>query len=269
MSSLYLLLSSPRSGSNFLSSILREHPNIDVLVEPLNQYVTIIRDSELEYWNYCAVDEERGIKMLAENSFDSRYLRYLRRWLALKCGVTILKETKLATKLAWFQRLLPDARYLFLFRRPDEVVASFLNGNFFDRWKYKEKFQNLRSSSHLVLDSVAASNSEIVAHIWDLRAREMLAFSEENYGRVAFVDYNRLVEEPGAYVEKLLHHLGLEMVAEVHCEIAEKTRTTKGGVFSTYRSKSERPITRLSPEDAQRVSAICGANYDAFVKRAL
>lgn len=232
----------------------------------MNQYLPAIMNSELEYWDSSAYDPDKGIRTLPSYSQDLRYLAQFSRWLHNTERVTVVKETTVTTKLAWIERLFPHFRYLFLFRRPDEVIASLLTGGFFETWSYRSKFEK-HVRRFVTGTNVSFSDIEVLAHIWNWRAHLMIRFLEKRMHDIHLVDYNRLILQPQATLTELFTRFGLSVTDEVMSELHEKRQSTRGGLYSTYRGGEDTvaPRTLFDKDDMKVINDICAENYSRLL----
>lgn len=242
---------------------------MDVLVEPLNQNLPMLSTSELEKWGPDVFDRTSLVRGLHEGSFEHRFLTDLRDWLHCTNKNTVIKETTLLPKLDWLQRYLPDMFYIFLFRKPEDVISSLLSNSFFELWGYRDKFmRHLASFTDFAdtINSKTMSDIEISAYIWRLNSECMLSFSEKNRDKTTFVSYSSLSADPSEILESLLLRLGVDLDDGITLEIVEKCSETRGGPFSTYRKRDAKSVNQFSPLQMEQIHSLCSDTYERLME---
>ena len=125
MSGPYLLLSLPRSGSNFYSSLINSAPDTRIHIEPLSMHTgTALDDDLLE----CS-QTSRKFKCRCQNC----HVCCLRRWL-YSGSSRGFKETTLFSILPAVQFWIPELKIIFINRPVNDIVRSHVNGNLYDTW---------------------------------------------------------------------------------------------------------------------------------------
>lgn len=199
------LISLPRSGSTLLHKLMATSPDIATTSEPwIALPVAYMRRRHgilTEYWqDSCAdaLDDVAAHSKGGEQGFREAQARFIREIYAnLSAGCEaryFLDKTPRYYLIADFlKEAFPDARFIYLFRNPLDVMSSILKS-----W-HKDTF-----SPHLRSNDVDLwSGPELLAQAY-LRDRD----------RGVRVDYEELVTEPGAVLDRLAAFLDLRLPAD-------------------------------------------------------
>lgn len=265
----YIILSVPRSGSNFVSSILREHEEINLQIEPFNQYLKFASDRDLEIWSEETFSFQTFHKDIAWGSYEYFYLRDFQNWAnsGHDSFVQVFKETTFSLKLKWLLCYLPNLRYIFLLRSPHRVVNSLLKANLIAKWSFHDKLKRvLGQNGHLLpeVDVDSLDDYEVGAYVWYIGTWHMLQFYKAYPSKVTWKSYERILEDVRRGFERLLAEFGKLLTDRVIQEIDEKTSVSKGGTYSTYRDvQSVQGHDNLVIGDSEiaRIKSLCGEIY--------
>ena len=192
VSNTVFLLGFPRSGTTLLDTILRSHPDIDVLEEKpiLNTLEEIIK-SDFK----CNLNE---IYNLEENEVNSLRKKYLKD---LKFNADKEKNAKIIINKFPFQTvslpliilLFPDAKIIFTHRNPyDTVLSCFQQA--FEPNNAMANFKTIKSASYIY---------DLTMKMWDKYKKEL----EMNF---FMSKYENLVENFDDQISKILNFLELE-----------------------------------------------------------
>lgn len=238
-----LILGHPRSGTNFLSSIVRTHPDVSLLIEPFGQHSEFVRNSTLRYWDEDDYDRVFMHKDLVGSPSSSRYFCGFRDWLMSGDGVKSFKETTFFLKLKWLKKYLPGVRVLYTFRDPRGIVSSFKRANLFEEWGYRKKFRTLQSEARrrdeldryeeIIEHTDTNSWIDMLTTIWYVRTSE--AKEKIDLFDARLVNYEDLAEDPHTGFQEVFDYLDFEMGEYTKDVIEERCSVTKGGIYSTFR----------------------------------
>jgi hypothetical protein len=131
------LISLPRSGSTLLQKILAAHPQVASAGEPwiLLPLAFVDRDYGIEAI-YDHANAAKGIREMIENLPEGRqsYIAHLRRFCRglfqdLTHGEAIFldKDPRYYLILDFLVELFPEARFIFLFRNPLDIMCSMMS----------------------------------------------------------------------------------------------------------------------------------------------
>jgi len=250
----FVVLSHHRCGSNFLVSLLRAHPAITCLTEPLAQHLTIFVERDLQPW---AAKPPRTAATALRYPFATEHLHELQTWLgnAGPAQVRGFKETRVAEKLAWFETHVSPVLPIVLLRDPRAVAASILaHPELIDYWIPKTQLAHTGIPGRQVdADDVVARSALIWAHRYshladDLTGRAVLVLHLES-----------LVKDLELNVERINAYLS---IPHDERQLAARNRTLDGGgTYSTLRRPAEvlrRWRSVLSARDERTTLRIAG-----------
>lgn len=244
----FTILGFPRSGTNFLSSILATHPEVTLLVEPFSMHNGYIKSNFFLPWfpeSYNSANFHSGMERY-RTTID--YFNDFRIW--INSGdreIRGFKETTFLMKLGWLQMYLPNLDIIYLERNPKGVVSSFKKEGLFERWNYQDIFyrlvdemvqcQKLEQYRQLVRETDSANWIDVLTTMYIVSTsevkRNLSLFRHTN------VKYERLANIPLLSFVEIFDFLGLKINELVRKEIEERCLERRGGTFSTYRNSKE------------------------------
>jgi hypothetical protein len=194
---LVFLISIARSGSTLLQKILASHPDVATVGEPwlLLPLAHLDRDHGLEAI-YDHRTAARAIREMIERLPQGRatYVAHLRRFcldifhdLAASRPVFIDKDPRYYLILDFLAELFPQARFIFLFRNPLDVMCSMMS-----TWL----------CGRLLLHAYHIDLYEGV--------RAMARGARQYSSQSASVHYAQLVQEPAREVERICEFIGID-----------------------------------------------------------
>jgi hypothetical protein len=194
------LISLPRSGSTLLQKMFTVSPRVASVAEPwflLPLAYMLHRDgAATEYGHRTCVDAVTDLAASlpgGEADFEARIAAFARGVYAdlagdPGCTWFLDKTPRYYLIVPFLARVFPDARFIFLYRNPLEVLASVL------RTWHNDRFGTRLTGSHVDL-------VEGPRHM----AADVAALGE----RAVTVHYERLVTEPEAVLTALCKHLDI------------------------------------------------------------
>ncbi len=274
-----LVIGHPRSGTNFASHVLREHPRVSMAIEPFSMHLRFLVKNECAFWTSEDYDDVSMHQDLAPTSETARYLRDFRAWFYSQTGeLRVLKETLFFLQMDWLKEYLPGIRVVYLERNPMAVMASFKKANFFDRWNYGERFEllsktvreNEKLHEYLPLfgDQEDSWESKL-AKMWFIRISEIRK-QLSSFDHIA-MEFEDLILDPHYFFDEILKFTGMQMDASVDNGIKARCTESKGGTYSTFRnpqevlsswkhnlSSDEKRVIRRITENAGRLGGVNG-----------
>jgi hypothetical protein len=232
---LIFVIGSPRSGSTLLSRMLGAHSQIHAPAEPhlLTPLAHLGYYARVDDAPYDTIVSAAGINELVaalpngEQDYQSALRAYSDRLYdglleGTGCAQLLDKTPAYALVLEFLEKLYPDARYIVLTRHPIAVwtsqVESFFDGDF----------------------EAAQERSPLLERYVPAIARFLRETKVEN----EHVQYEALVQDPRAHMERLASFLGLEFEeAMVEYGSAGKTESARGLGDPTSVSREQRPTT--------------------------
>jgi hypothetical protein len=198
---LAFIISLPRSGSTLLQRILMRHSKIDSIAEPwiLLPLAYALKSSGTRT-TYAHSISSRGLRDLIKlmpNQEDD-YYKYAGEFAAKLYASQIKSEgnyflektPKYYLILPEIMKMFPDARFIFLFRNPVQIYASFLTtwgNNGFGKLHKWRHYYNLTHGYKMLSDGY-----------------ELL--KDRSYG----IQYEQFVSDPEKYTEEILNYLELD-----------------------------------------------------------
>lgn len=239
-----LVLGHPRSGTNFCSHILREHPDVSIAIEPFSMHFGFMVNNDCRIWTADDYDPASMHKSLSVHSEGSRYLKDFRSWFYSQNGeLRVLKETLWFLQMRWLKRYLPGVRIIYLERETEGIIASFKKGNFFQRWGYSKRYDDLadeirkRTELSQYSDIFSSQGMETwvdkLTKIWLVRVSEARKCLSD-FEHIALT-YSDLCNEPELMFGQILDFAGLCHCDLVYGGINERRNGHRGGSYSTYR----------------------------------
>lgn len=223
----FLLLGAPRSGTNYVSALLKAHPEVALQVEPFSQHVR-------PFWDEDLISAGLAVGKLlcyCQNCFTCD----LRSW--LRGGKSRgFKETTLFEKLQAVKSWMPELRLLFLHRQEVDIIHSYFHYDLFRQWElgrryYYNPHQEVRECAQRLVEGDFASQVELVAATLRLRQR----YWEQGKGQFEYLEleYGALQADPAGTLRRAMQYLGLDLSPEQLKAIAVQRQGTKRSIYST------------------------------------
>jgi hypothetical protein len=156
-------------------------------------------------------------------AFRRKILRYYRgcvqRQIYLDGGDKILcsKNPVFVPKMASLAEAFPDAKFVYMVRRPDETIPSLLK-------MMQRQWRGLGADPGLIEDSLEFMKGQMV-HTYLYGLERMDALAE---GRGVIVRYTDLVADPKATIENVYRRLGFDVSPEYAAYLDEQMARAKG-----------------------------------------
>lgn len=243
-----LILGHPRSGTNFLSSIIMSHPHVSFLVEPFSLHCSFFTDNDLRYWDSSDFDPALFNRDLISSPDMQQFLKDFTGWIRFPSGdVKAFKETTLFLKMGWLKQWMPDLKVIYVERDPIGVVSSFKTSNLFERWGYGRRFGILEAEVRtkdelvrhrgLVADTDKGSWVDMLTTIWIVRTSE--ARSRLGLFDHIIVPFDDLLDDPHGTFSQVFDFMGLFMDNRITEAIDQRRKRSKGGIYSTFRDPEQ------------------------------
>lgn len=175
--------------------------------------------------------------------------------LATTGGRVLLEKTpKNSLRIPFFERIFPDARFVFLWRDARENVSSIIDAWRAGRWRTYERLQGFEGSwSMLLPPGYAALNGRPLEEIaaWQWREANRIALEDLAQlprERWTALRYKDLVAEPRRTVESLFRFLGMTidpMLEKRLCEPAPLSRYTLSAPHPEKWRRNETEVARV------------------------
>ena len=221
----FSLLGAPRSGTNYLSYLIKAHPEIELQVEPLSLHTRHFLLEDLEPQGQAAT--------LLSEAKPRSFVDDLANWLSSGVTVRGFKETTLFGKLPLLAERLPRIRLLYMWRNVEDVVASHLRHDLITRWDLTRRYYF--HSDPLIrraAQRAAKKPSTAVDFVRLLTlARRQLWLEHRHHFNYLEVAYSDLIQHPADILSTIMTFLGL---SKHHLQdLAIARRKTRSGT-STY-----------------------------------
>lgn len=254
---MFVLLGHHRSGTSFVNSVVRAHPEVESINEPLSQHLDAFRDADMVVWETTDCGSDGLPAAIAPRSAAADFLFDLRRWLSAEgASRRGFKETCLFEKLGWLHGYLGVTPGALLVRDPRAVVASVIKRDL-DRswWAYSERLARWVGAGGQLSKPVDFDDRVAVcAAVWALRTVRGLDHARLRQWPVLrledlFVDRHR-------YLATLMGQLELPVHPQQIAFIEESWSETLGGTYS-YRRAPESVLEEwketLTDEDRRTI----------------
>jgi len=241
----YFVMAHHRSGSNFLNDVLQAHSCIECINEPLSMHTDYFRHCDLEPWTQDQYDPVLLHPSLAPHHLLRSFLLDFRTYLLYSNDVRVIgfKETVLFGKLDWLKAYLPTLKVLLLKRDPCAVVASVLRSNLLSFWDYAHlvppAFKALHPgyvATQIPVDP-AVQAAEVAAMSVAVRD-DMARRSIDQFDHVE-VDLTDLMNDPANALNAITNFLCVEPDARQLDFVRRRQAETRGGTFSSFRSRDD------------------------------
>lgn len=240
------ILGHPRSGTNFLTHVIRTDERTSCMIEPFSLHSRYASENESRYWGAKDYDSHFYHKDLASLPGTQKYFSDFRKWAYTETGdIRLFKETTFLLQMEWLSLYLPGLKVIYLERNPQAVVESFKTNNLFEKWGYEKKYQvlaqelakpELSAYSKLPRPEQPSWISQLL-FLWYVKTTE--AKRKLNLFEHMTISYDDLSRKPLESFERAFAFMGLDLRASVRHEIDERTSKSRGGFHSTFRSREE------------------------------
>ena len=243
-----MLLGLPRSGTNFLSSVVRAHPQISMQIEPLSLHLGFVRQNFGRFWREDHFDEHFFHTGLLGSQADSQFLGSFRAAMTDEsvCDKRVFKETAFFLKMRWLKRFLPKLHIVYLHRNLSAVVASFENDALYRKWNYEEIFnrmshevrkdEDLRKYRYLLSAVDTRSELDKLVFVCIVRRREL--FERLELFPSLSLNYEDAIRNHSQSLAHIAGFLGVGVVESMHRAAERRREAFRGGMYSTYRRSS-------------------------------
>jgi hypothetical protein len=257
-----------RSGSNFLNDLLQAHPCIECINEPLSMHTPFFRGCDLAAWSQSDFHPGWLHASLQPHGALRSFLFDLKEHLAQSHGGRIagFKETGLFGKLAWFKAFIPDLKVVFLQRNPRAIVSSVLRSGLMPLWFYAElvppAFREVCPEYRSVAEDAddATRTAEVAA--MSVVTRYALARRELPLFDHLVLDLDTMAHQPVESLKAVTDFFGLEPHPDQVSFLLKRQGTSRGGVFSSFRSPADVKHTwrgHLSPSQIEAIEHVLSA----------
>lgn len=241
----FLVMAHHRSGSNFLNDVLQSCAGIECLNEPLSMHTRFFREHDLVPWGAADHDPEWLHPSLRDDDTVRVFLQELKAYLgeSRRGRVIGFKDTCLFGKLGWLKAFLPELRVIFLRRDPRAIVSSVLRSKLSTLWSYSELVTAAFARefpgyvSRVARGDAALRTTEVVAMSVALRY-ELARRCLHHFPHLC-LELADISREPARVVAGLVDFLGAEAAGDAEAFIRTRQAETRGGLFSSYRSRDD------------------------------
>ncbi len=241
----YFVLAHHRSGSNFLNDLLQSHPHIECINEPFSMHTGHFRECDLAPWSSAEFDPQALHPSLATHAGLRAYLLDFREYLGQSSSSRVIgfKDTVLFGKLEWLKAFIPSLKVLFLKRDPRSIVSSILRSGLSEFWNYAElvppAFEKMyphvprAGSSTDPATKVAEIAAMSVAVRYELAHRSITIFEHK------ILQLDEIMHEPEECLSAVAGFLGVEPNDAQLSFIRERQASSRGGAFSSFRTRED------------------------------
>ena len=225
-SNLAFLIGFPRSGTTLLDTILRSHPEIEVIEEkPIIQNIEkLVKEKfDTELNDIYSLSEENIITL------RKKYIKLLNTYKNKKVNLLIDKLPLHTVSLPLINLLFPNAKIIFTHRHPYDTVLSC----------FQQYFKPNIAMANLVSLKSSSSMYDQVMNAWDMY-KNNLTFD--------FITskYEHLIEDFDSHTLKILEFLGVGWNAKV--KNYRKTALDRSKINTPSSSQVVEPLYRSSIE---------------------
>lgn len=262
------LLGFPRSGTNYLKSIIGTHPLVNTLNEPFSLSTKFFIKRMAYVWKEKDYNKNYYHKELRNSKEAFRLVETLKNLFQTnKEDIYLVKETVFLLKLRWLKKYLKNTRIILLIRNPLRIVSSFKRNNLFKKWNYaskieilfKQKNENLKSYKLLFEKVNKQSEVSKLTLFWiisNFEALKNLSLFEN-----IIVRYEDLINDPKSKLKEIMEFIGLNLEKKQIDFIEESRKKNLGKtIYSIFCEKKEEKITDLSFREIREISSLlkCG-----------
>lgn len=240
--------------SSFTMNVIKSHPNVRMLNEPLGNHVNLFRKFDLHDNNFS---KKNIFTSAIEEDYYEYYLQSLNSWLESQETISGIKEVLFLNKIEWVRKKFPNSKIIVLLRDPRGIVESLVRRNLDLRWGYRDLLLNYYKNNHLK-EEIPDSRYEQAATVWKIRTSSFIeSLPVEEVLLILAEDFVFKFEEE---ISKIMSFLNLE-VDKYQIDFAKKCWSIeKGGLFSNYHKKNRiyEWKNKLSNDDERNVIRITG-----------
>lgn len=240
-----ILLSSGRSGSTWLGSMLQQVPTTRSVFEPFHHVHGLpeLADRRFTYMapGHNCLALARSFESIVSGATRIAWIEQFNHWATISYSRRVVKLVRGNLLYPWLRREFPDFRYILLLRHPAAVVLSQLKG----KWNLSSARLNqqdiLREYANLDrFDDFQWPDKGFLSNLifWVIENEVALDCAHETGGLVLF--YEDLCMQPIKELVKVQNYLKIEFPSKVFENLHEASWS------------SRRAITDLTPE--QRVT---------------
>jgi hypothetical protein len=211
-----VLLSSGRSGSTWLGSILQQLPGTRVVFEPFHAGKGNPHISEYRYTYLDPSDSQtelmENLRGIIEGRRRSIWSEQFNPWYRLLYTRRLVKLVRANLLAPWLFAALPEFKYVFLLRHPGAVVSSQLNGGWHLSSERLRDQKTLFSASDLQRFNHFGWPSEgFLSNMlfWTIE-NEIALRAAESAGALVVL-YEQLCAEPLRELNRIERYLGAEL----------------------------------------------------------
>ncbi|MDC3146982.1 tetratricopeptide repeat protein [Prochlorococcus sp. AH-716-I09] len=225
-SNIVFLVGFPRSGTTLLDSILRSHPQIEVIEE--KPFIATIEKLIQEKFN----TELYNLYSLPENNLiilRKKYFELLKKYLNIKTKVVIDKLPLNTVSLPLINLLFPNARIIFAHRHPYDTVLSC----------FQQYFKPNAATANLISLQSSSILYDQVMNAWD---------AYKNNLSLNFITskYENLIEKFEDHIGIILEFLGVEWNENV--KNYRKTALERSNIITPSYTQIIQPLYKSSVE---------------------
>ena len=232
----FILLSHQRSMSSFFMNILRAHPDLSLLNEPLGQHLRCFRTYDL----FSSFPSPITPLQKKEEKTLRGYVDSLKRWISCSDQMIGFKEVLLLNKATWIRQHFSGYKIIVLVRDPRAVVEALIRRNLDKRWRYGDLLKTYFSQTSGQLQTFPDNRVGQCAWIWKLRLYGLL----ENWQLLAdnmpilLLHAEDLVQDLEGSLHTTMKFLEKEIDAHQIQYAQECWSEERGGLFSNYHKKA-------------------------------
>lgn len=254
----FLVVGHHRSGTSFLNSLIRSHPDVESMNEPLSQHVKAFLDWDLQPWNPQVVG--RVPAAVADRPWLHGYLQDLRSLLHEKGGPVVgFKETCLTHKLDWAREFFEPKAVVAIVRDPRATVASVVKRNMHERWAYLDRLRELDAAAGTD-DLDWTDPVQVTARSWAVRASDIRASG------VPCWRLEDLMLEPDT-ARQIMAAIGLDLHPRQREFMRHAWDTSRSATYSYRRTPDhvrKEWMSVLSDDQRADVERVAGSTMQAF-----
>lgn len=253
----FIILTEPRSGSNWLKSIVGKHPDVRILNEGFLLHNAGTYETNplhpMHYSDEKAVDSMHGHKGLIDNPYGAYVIGNLLNWLKGNEGDSLVhgtKEADVALHLGWIFQSLPNLNPIILSRDLRGNVSSNLKGGLLAAWGLQNRLAQLKETVGVtpVLDTLYGRflpkkpeqepEHRQIALFYAILKSELERKTADK-GGVNKVKYEDLVADPHTVIDKVLNFIGLPLNDSIHEYVDQTTKDVRAqGTYNVHRGKT-------------------------------
>ncbi|MGH0002609.1 sulfotransferase domain-containing protein [Pseudovibrio ascidiaceicola] len=244
-----------RSGTSFFLDLIRHHPDVDTINEPISMHVEKYRK-----------EISAGVQSEFIENLDygiNSYIEDLHHWLNFSFpNIRGFKETAFFESIPQLQRRLGFKETIVLVRDPRAVINSVTRRQMQNSWWQYRQNLNVVSPE---LDVSSLSDAGVCAHLW--RHRQNCLRSLLKGHTSILIRLEDILLERRKTLELVMSHLNLE-VREEQLEFLEETGLkTHDATYSSNREKDDvlhRWKTELRNRDKEEIQEVLREELEEF-----